>query len=388
METISVILSQLEGKLRLLQQRPISKKVVVGFDGFIDSIRKAVRSRDAGGVQHYTTLIEFADRIKNASGRSGQIEMDVQKVKAGGNAPILSAALSNFKIPVTCLGSIDHPVFKTLSNQCKTVSLLPPGESDAIEFSDGKLILSDLSVFEKYDWEYIKRTVGLDKLASMYSDARVIALVDWVNVVHAEKIWEGVLEDIIKPSKRKDYIFFFDLCDPSKKSALEIDDILDLISEFSPYGRVTLGLNENEALSIWSALTNSTKKESVEEAGRFLHYAMNIETLLIHPIDRTLVFTNRDVTTLPGRFVTDPKVQTGGGDNLNAGFILGQLADLSTTESAILGMAASGSFVQEGKSAELTTLIQYINTWKEEVKRTPDKDHETKTMFSLVPLHY
>jgi len=183
-------LSKLEEKLQLLQQRPISKKVVVGFDGFVDSIRKAVRSRDSGGVQHYTTLIDFADRIRNASGKSGQIEVDVQKIKAGGNAPILSAALSNFKIPVTCLGSIDHPVFKTLSNQCNTVSLLPPGESDAIEFSDGKLILSDLSVFEKYDWEHIKRIVGLDQLTSIYRDARVVALVDWANVLHAEKIWE------------------------------------------------------------------------------------------------------------------------------------------------------------------------------------------------------
>jgi len=115
---------------------------------------------------------------------------------------------------------------------------------------------------------------------------------------------------------------------------------------------------------------------------------MNIETLLIHPIDRTLVFTNRDVTDLPGRLVTNPKVQTGGGDNLNAGFILGQLADLSTTESAVLGMAASGSFVQEGTSADLTTLIQYIKTWKEELKKTPGNDRETRTLFSLAPLHY
>ncbi len=388
METISVTLSRLEEKLRLLQQCPISKKAVIGFDGFVDSIRKAVQSRDQNGVKHYTTLTDFADRIRNASGKSGQIEMDVQKIKAGGNAPILSAALSNFGIPTTCLGSIDHPVFKTLSNHCKTVSLLSPGESDAIEFNDGKLILSDLSVFEKYDWEHIKRIVGLDKLASIYDDARLVALVDWANVVHAEKIWQGVLEDIIKPSKRKDYIFFFDLCDPSKKSAWEIDEVLDLISEFSPYGRVTLGLNENEALSIWSALMNSAKKETVEEAGRFLHYAMNIETLLIHPIDRTLVFTNRDVTNLPGRLVINPKVQTGGGDNLNAGYILGQLADLSTTESAVLGMAASGSFVQEGRSADLTTLITYINTWKEELKNTPGNDLETRTMFSLAPLHY
>lgn len=387
MEPVSEILSQLEIKLMALQGQPIAKNAFVGFDGFVDSIRKAVRSRDGSGVHHYQTLVEFADRIKQASGRSGQIEMDVQCVKPGGNAPILSSALGNVKIPTTCAGSIDHPVFKTLADRCQTISILPPGESDAIEFEDGKIILSDLSTFAKYDWNYVKQAVGFENLKAIVTGSQMIALVDWANIAHAENIWEGLFEEIIKPSRRKDFMFFFDLCDPSKKSSTDINDILDVISDFSYCGTVTLGLNENEALAIWSALTGGVRRPSIEEAGKFIHYTMNINNLLIHPIDRTLVFTRNEMIELPGRLVTKPKIQTGGGDNLNAGFILGQMAGLSIEESMVLGMAASGFYIQEGKSADLAGLLEYIKTWKEEIPSNYTRDEERRDILFSLPTH-
>ncbi|HZY83173.1 MAG TPA: hypothetical protein VFE50_26820 [Cyclobacteriaceae bacterium] len=378
----------MEEKLQALDEHPVTKSAMVGFDGFVDSIRKAVKSREGQSVFHFKTLVEFSERIRAASGKSGQVEMDVQRIKLGGNAPILSAALSTFKIPTTCIGSIDHPVCESLASQCKTVAVLSPGESDAIEFDDGKIILSDLSVFQKYDWDHVKSAVGLERLKSIIRDTQLLALVDWANVVHAEAIWDGLLHDVIKPSGRKDYLFFFDLCDPSRKSANQIDDILDLIGDFSYYGSVTLGLNTNEAFAIWSALTGKKIIDSVEEAGKFIHYTMNIDNLLIHPIDRTLLFTKTEIIELPGRLVTNPRIQTGGGDNLNAGFILGQLAGFPIHECIVLGMAASGSYVQEGKSADLTGLLQYIRTWMYELKSRPEQDSEMKpVLFSLPILH-
>lgn len=387
MKKVSRILSRLETKLLELKLHPSAKRALVGFDGFVDSIRKAVRTRDGQGVHHYSTLVEFSDRIKQASGRSGQIEMDVQRVKVGGNAPILSAALSNFKVSTTCVGSLDHPIFKSLSDQCTTVAILPPGESDAIEFEDGKIILSDLSTFERYDWKFVKQAVGIERLKAMVLQSQMIALVDWANISHAANIWEGLFEDIIKPSGRKDFTFFFDLCDPSKKSNIAIDDVLDVISDFSYCGSVTLGLNENEAFSIWSALTGITDKPSVEEVGKFIHYTMNIDNVLIHPIDRTVVFTRNEMIALPGRLVTRPKILTGGGDNLNAGFILGQLTGLSMEESMVLGMAASGSYIQEGKSADLTQLLKYIKTWKEELQSAHSGNEEKRTRLLALPTH-
>jgi hypothetical protein len=382
----------LAGLLRQLEELPLhteKKRVFVGFDGFVDTVKKAVKQRDEDQAICFGTLGEFSDRIRAATGRSGQIEMLTERVKLGGNAPILSNALGRLGIKSWCLGSMGfpekHTVFSKLSDQCEVMSAIDPGLSEAIEFSDGKMIFSDLGVFDRYDWTYIVKTMGLEKIRHAVLGSDLLAFVDWANLPHASDIWQGVLQNVIKPSHRKDFIFLFDLCDPSKKTAEEIEEVLDLISCFSHYGKVTLGLNENETLRIWCALhgvdiTGATKKNEVPpllEAGDALYKTMHIDCLLVHPIDRSLAYEGREVRELHGRFVTHPQVLTGGGDNLNAGYCLGRLYGFSIEHCLLLGMAASGAYIENGESPDLPAIKQYIRVWmsdlaqrKEDLPRT------------------
>ena len=98
---------------------------------------------------------------------------------------------------------------------------------------------------------------------------------------------------------------------------------------------------------------------------------MNIDYLLIHPIDRTILFHQREVIEMQGRLVTEPKVLTGGGDNLNGGYCLGLLAGFSVTECMLLGMATSGAYIQNGVSPDLKEIIDYVNVWKDELIQLP-----------------
>ena len=363
-----------------------NKKVFVGFDGFVDKIKKAVKENCGCENIYYTTLLEFADRIKEASGKSGQVEIITQKTKLGGNAPILCNGLGKLGIHSYCLGSLGypklHPLFYDLNKNCEPISVLDPGESDAIEFEDGKIILSELTVFDDYNWKHIVRTIGLPRIQKTIEHCGFLAFVDWVNLPHSSDIWEGMLQDVIKPSGRRDFLFLFDLCDPSKKSPQEIDEILDVIGCFSSYGKVTLGLNENETLRIWSALNGCDVKEklpSIKEAGDYLHKMMNIDCLLVHPVDRTIAFHQREIFDIAGRFITKPKVLTGGGDNLNAGYCLGLLAGFSLPHCILLGMAASGAYIENGVSPDKNALIRYIDTWIAHLsKETPNTSDKTQ----------
>ena len=275
-----------------------------------------------------------------ASGKSGQIQMEVQRIKAGGNAPILSNTLGKLGVHSYCVGSMGYPkrheIFSNMSSSCEVISVLNPGISDALEFSDGKLIFSELAVFDQYNWEHIVSTAGVDKLAKAISRSALIAFVDWANLPHASDIWEGILHDVVKPSGRRDFLFLFDLCDPSKKTTQQIDEVLDLMSSFTPYGKVTFGLNENEALKIWSVLKgmdfikDKEKLPGVNEAADVIYKTMHIDSLLVHPIDRSILFHQFGTLELSGRLVTKPKVLTGGGDNLNAGYCLGLLYGFSS----------------------------------------------------------
>ncbi|NJO01528.1 MAG: hypothetical protein HC880_07420 [Bacteroidia bacterium] len=70
---------------------------------------------------------------------------------------------------------------------------------------------------------------------------------------------------------------------------------------------------------------------------------------------------------LPGRVVAKPRISTGGGDNLNAGFCFGQLLGFSLPESLLLGMATSGAYVASGESPDIPALVAYLWQWHNEL---------------------
>jgi hypothetical protein len=247
-------------------------------------------------------------------------------------------------------------------------------------------------VFKQYNWNHIKQTIGIEKINQASESCKLFALVDWANLPEATDLWQGFLEDIIRPRGKQEQFFLFDLCDPSKKSVQQIDEVLDLISDFSAYGKVTLGMNENEANKTWMVLNGydhavgnkEVEIPSLQTVGYFIYLAMDIDTLLIHPIDRTLVFKDQNkfkkqsMIELKGNVVTEPKVLTGGGDNLNAGYCLGLLNGFEVHHCMLLGMAASGAYVKNGVSPTVKDIVEYIGQWivKMETKRNSEQKIE------------
>lgn len=359
-------------------------QVFIGFDGFIDKIQKAVKQKGNDNNIFFDSIHEFSEHIDSLTGRSGQIELVTTQTKAGGNAPILSAALGELNVKSFCVGSMGfptiNPLFQSITPQAEISSINAPGNSQAVEFNDGKIILSDLSGFANYDWKYIKKTAGLEKIRNSITSCNLVALVDWSNLPNATEIWQGFLNDIIKVVNRKDLYFLFDLCDPSGKGPMEIDEILDLISSFSDYGKVTLALNENEARRICVALTgcdeaaNTNYFPTLVDIGSFIYYTMSVDTLLIHPIDKAIAFQKHKTTELTARLVKEPKVQTGGGDNFNAGYCLGLMNVLPIDQCMLLGIITAGAYVQNGKSPCINDLISYLDNWAYEIEKRKDFD--------------
>ena len=336
METTTTLLRELQEKLREAHKQKMTFKAFAGFDGFVDRIQKVVKKRHVTKTEYFSSITAFAHYLAMLAGKSGQVELITEKTKMGGNAPILSNALARLNVEVTCLGTMGFPeihrVFEDMHPACHKISVATPGSSNALEFGDGKIIFSVLEELATCDFDRIIRNGGLNKIKKAAQEARLFTLVDWVNLPLATSIWQQFLDKIIKPKQSKDNYFLFDLCDPSKKSRLEIKEVIDLISEYSAYGNVTLGLNENETNKIWLALTGNDEDDipSLEIAGHFIYKSMHIDTLLIHPIDRTLIFTKNKLTKnkpgtsstarpqpivleMQGHVVTNPKVLTGRG---------------------------------------------------------------------------
>jgi len=340
---------------------------LVGFDGFVDFIQRIIKTRDLSSFSYYSTIEEFGHDVSAAAGKSGQFELLNQEVKLGGNAPIMSNALGHLGIHNYCLASLGypdlHPVFKHLHKNVEAISISEPGMTNALEFDDGKLILSELSSFALMDWPYLKQKSGVH-LAEMISKSKLIALVDWANINHANDIWKGIQTEILPKLNQAERIFFFDLCDPSKKSKKDLENILHTISQYRFHGKVVLGMNENEANKIYQQLFPvTTVTPSLAEKGKLIFQYLNIDLLLIHPVDRALGIHNEGIVEVQGKLVLKPKISTGGGDNFNAGLCLGLMLNLSLEESMLAGIATSGSYVSHGYSPDVDGIISYLEAW-------------------------
>ena len=347
---------------------------VIGLDGFIDKIQKPVQSQDQSGSTYYDSLESFGQRIREASEQSAQIELHTNTIKLGGNAPIFANALACLGIPNTCLGTFGypqiHPVFQEIHVDCDMVSLGKAAETNALEFDDGKLILSELSTFQNLDWTWVKNHLDFDQLVQKVSGSKLIALVDWCNLPHATDIWTGFFHEVVQTSITGKPHFFFDLADPTKKSDKEINLVTSLINRFSDYGQVTFGLNVNEATKLAQFFArqsgNAIEGDNLQELGTFLYQHMSIDQLLIHPLDGCMMIYAGGHSYLEGRVVKKPMVSTGGGDNFNAGFCFGLLNGFSKEESMVLAMATSGAYVQQGTSPTQEELNKYLINWMEE----------------------
>jgi len=359
-------------KLSAVKEEDLSKNTFVGLDGYVDLIQRAVKSQTTKGPEYFETIADFALHLGKAAGKSGQVELVTQEKKLGGNAPIMAHSLGSLGFETACIGNFGEQsiidVFQDINEKVELLSIGEPAMTNALEFHDGKLILSEVGPFKIQDWAYIKDKAKIENLIQKVDESVLIALVDWCNLPYSTESWKGILHDVLPKTTTKDRYFFFDIADPSRRSDDEIKEALDTIGQYRAFGKVTLGLNENETEKLYSCLVRMNNENEVDrfdliDKGKYIFEHISVWNLLVHPTNRSISIQKDSVIELYGRVVEKPKISTGGGDNFNAGYCLGQMLGYDLEECMVTGMANSGAYVQNGQSANIDNLKVYIQNW-------------------------
>ena len=365
-------------KLREGKERVQQSTAFVGLDGFVDEIIHVVDKRmDVARFERIPTIQGFSDRIEEAAGRSTNLELVTQRIKLGGNGPIMANALAKAGIQVTYLGALGYPdtnpVFNPLVEKAtKVFSIADPGHTDAYEFQDGKLLMGKLTPLNEMRWKNIVDRMGIETFTQQLNQSSLIAFVNWTMMPYMSEIWEMVQSEILnnqpKPNPKDRKTLFFDLCDPQKRPSKDILEALNLIAGFQPYFSVTLGLNEKEAHEIGEVLglkAASDSREGLIDLVEQLHNHIKADTLVVHPVKYAVASNGSEVVSINGPFIPNPVITTGAGDHFNAGFCVGRLLDLSHQESLATGVATSGFYVRSGKSPTVLDLADILENWPE-----------------------
>jgi sugar/nucleoside kinase (ribokinase family) len=348
-----------------LPQRPVT----IGLDGFVDSIIRAVDKRDsATEFTPLPTITALVERLARAAGKSTNLELWVERVKLGGNGPIMANALAAFGAPTTYIGNLGyphvHPAFEELAQRATVISIAEPAYTDALEFNDGKLMFGKRKSLYDVNWPNLVERVGHDRLHALFQSSALIGLQNWTMLPAMSDIWQHVLDEIC-PHLKARHTFFFDLADPESRDAKDIRQALGLIAKFQKHFETYLGLNEKESFHIGEVLGyhGATEGEdAVKAVAKFVHDKLKIAGVVVHPRAYAVAASATGVVKAQGPFVENPLISTGAGDHFNAGFCLGKLIGADDEAALQLGVGTSGYYVRTAKSPSAADLAGFLRT--------------------------
>jgi sugar/nucleoside kinase (ribokinase family) len=352
-------------------ERVRAMSAFVGLDGFVDEIVHAVDTRkNATEYTRLETISDFGDRIKEAAGRSTNIEMVRQKKKLGGNGPIMANALATLGLKVTYVGALGYPkrssVFDSFAERAEVHSISESGHTDAAEFLDGKVMLVKSDALNDVTWANIQERYGRDRFQAAFRDSTLVSFVNWTMIPFMSDIWESLLSEFCPALRGDRRRIFFDLADPQKRCVEDIQRALRLIGQFQQFFDVTLGLNEKEACEIAEVMGikhEDRTPEGLAAMGHEMFSRLNIDTVVIHPVTYAFAIRKGEVAMASGPKITKPLITTGAGDHFNSGFSLGQLLGLENAMCVLVGVATSGYYVRTAQTPTLSDLAGMLRNW-------------------------
>ncbi|MGD9689345.1 MAG: hypothetical protein AB7K52_07950 [Phycisphaerales bacterium] len=355
-------------------------RTVVGFDGFVDSIMDVVAERRtpaAGDYSRCARIEDFARRCAAAAGLSTSLEIAVREERFGGNAPLLAGALASIGAYTTLVGCVGdgagglHPLFDEVRRRCersggRVAPIAPPALTHAMEFDDGKIMLNDPRSVRDVTWERVRSVEGIRE---MVETARVVAVMNWTNMDAARAIIEALAREFLATVERPARLFV-DLSDPARRRAEDVRGVLEVLTRAEGAARVTLAMNLAEAGGVSTALglgemAAGHDADGVRRGAEAIRGRLKIDTVVVHPREGAAAAREGEAAWFDGPLCARPKLSTGAGDHFNAGFIVGQMLDMTLAESLALGCAASGAYVRDATSPTRERLVEFLRTLPE-----------------------
>lgn len=341
------------------------KRLVVGFDGFVDSITKPILRTAAGGApaEFYPDIASLGRALQQQGGKSCSIELEMQEKRPGGNAPLLASGAAALGMQVACIGMLGEgePLAHFREKLSATLyAYAAPGESIALEFSDGKVFLAPGVALSKPAWQLIQEATE-GKAAGIIAGADALAIVNWSELSFAQDLWQDVLEHALLPAEAdKERTALFDLCDCTRRSTAEIEAVLRLMGRYSARRTTLLSLNQNEAAVVAARLLPGGEGMAFGTAAEGLREAYNIDEVLVHAREGNWLATARGTSALENDIIDAPVISTGAGDHFNAALCWASAEGLPDAQRLRAAQSFVRGYLKNGRAPTLDEIKESL----------------------------
>jgi hypothetical protein len=345
----------------------VSGKILLGCDGFVDEVYQLVQVRHS--LDDFTPmdkLREFGELIVQRADGGVGLEMVHKRRCEGGFSINTGRVAGMFGLNPTLTGlfgsSETDPAFAVFEDICNLVSLGDPALTVALEFSDGKVLMSDLKTVANLTWEDFVAHFGADKLKEMFAGTDILGLGYWSLTPDFDNLFTGFVSQFegITPPRR----MFLDFADIKKKSPESFTKSLTLIKQFNATIPMTVSLNEHEVSELFSRVgidSEGNDPASIQSALTQAREKIGIDELVVHTPSFAAASSAEGGEALAIQETQTEVVRTAGaGDTFNGGYLCASLGDLPVKERLVIANAATAFFVTHAAPPSKDELLAQI----------------------------
>ncbi len=345
----------------------IHGKILLGCDGFVDETYEIVEVRKS--QTEFTPmkkLRQFGELIVARADGGVGVELVPKRRCEGGfgiNTGRVAACLGLKPLLPGLYGrpTID-PAYEEFQDICELASLGDPALTIALEFGDGKVLMSNLEAVSSLTWEDFQKHFGKDKLEEMFAGVDILGLGYWSLTSNFDDLFRGFMRQYenLTPPRR----MFFDFADIKKKSSESFIKSLELIRSFNSRIPMTLSVNEHEVLELFSRVGVEHPEQKLAAIASALTAAREktgFDELVMHSPEFAAssgaaegeAFAIQDRQTNVLRLA-------GAGDSFNGGYICASLGDLPSKERLVIANAVAAFFVTRATGPTREELLAQI----------------------------
>lgn len=241
-------------------------------------------------------------------------------------------------------------------------SLGDPALTLAFEFSDGKLLMSNLAAVSTLSWKQFQSHFGEEKLREMFADVDILGLGYWSLTANFDELFLGFMSQYTgtAPPKR----MFFDFADLKKKSAESFLTSLELIRSYSDKIPMTFSLNEHEVLELFSRIGIDEPEYTPEAIAAALTLARKktgFDELVVHTPEFAAASTEAEGEAFALQDRQSNVIRlAGAGDSFNGGYLCASLGNLPLKKRLAFANATTAFFVTHATTPTREELIVQI----------------------------
>jgi sugar/nucleoside kinase (ribokinase family) len=344
--------------------------LVFGFDGVVDNVRRMIQTRDSsGGFSTFDSLRDIRAQVDDSIESSSSLTLEWETVgtRTGGHACHLSRGFNKLGVNTTMVGTYGNPPREEFTTEFEESTLVSVGESgvcDAVEFDDGKLMISETSEATDLDWDLLTDRIDPETLATQLDGTDVLGVGYW-NVTSAlPEILSALVANTWSEQLSPPGLVFLDPADVRNLPSDVIREGANHLQTVNDTVPVTVSANRVETEYLGEAL-HGENPESIVQTAKQVHDGLGVDRFVSHGVSRSITVSEKGIVDVEVPKTENPEMTTSAGDHFNLGFILGQISGLSDTASTILANAVAGSFVRNGTPPDFERIQQAVDSYIE-----------------------